>query len=288
MEYSIAKLGQNFARSASYAKYRLYKDVERFAAEIGPTQRVLDIGSGTQTPYRSLFQAEHYVGLDYFESTHVSADATNLPFRSKTASVVVATEVMEHLPEPQKALAEMNRVLEMGGDLVLTVPLIWGVHDYIDYQRWTARGLEEMLNKHGFEVSQLKQRGGIFSMIGSMIGQIPMQLFGKMNGQNRLRSLIYIAVWSTLAPVQWILAPLDVLDKKRDFTVGYSLLCCKVADLTTDKVAEHRKYVIADEDPGSESRLTTVHSSTSLSSTPHSPTLQPTNLALTDAAALDS
>jgi len=274
MSLSIAEQGRNFARSASYAKYRLCKDVERFASDIGLTHRVLDIGSGTQTPYRSLFQAEHYFGLDYFESTHVSADATNLPFESKIASVVVATEVMEHLSEPQKALAEMNRVLETGGHLVLTVPLIWGVHDYIDYQRWTARGLAEMLTKHGFNVVQLKQRGGIFSMIGSMIGQIPMQLFGKMDGQNRLRSLIYIGLWSMLAPIQWILAPLDVLDKRRDFTVGYSLLCCKVVDIVdvdvatesaaTESVVKHRNYAIYEEqEMVSTSSLSTTSYSTS-------------------------
>lgn len=243
MSSVIAEWGRNFARNASYAKYRLRKDVEEYAKLIGPSTRVLDIGSGTQTPYRSFFETDHYVGLDYFESTHVSADATNLPFRSNIASVVLATEVMEHLPEPQQALAEMNRVLEMGGHLVLTVPLIWGVHDYIDYQRWTARGLQEMLHRHGFGVSHLKPRGGIFSMIGCMIGQIPMQLFGKMDGQSRLRSTLYMLCWATLATVQWILAPLDRFDTRRDFTVGYSLLCCKVAELEPEQQAAHRTYV---------------------------------------------
>jgi len=244
MGVSVAELGRNFARSASYAKYRLRKDVEEYATMVGPTKRVLDIGSGTQTPYRDLFDTDHYVGLDYFESTHVSADATNLPFRSDVASLVVATEVMEHLPEPQKALAEMNRVLETGGYLLMTVPLIWGVHDYIDYQRWTARGLREMLNRHGFDVEVLKPRGGIFSMIGCMIGQIPMQIFGKMAGQSRLRSTLYMACWATLSTVQWILAPLDVLDRKRDFTVGYSLLCCKVAAVPTETLAGHRNCAL--------------------------------------------
>lgn len=242
MSNRIAEWGRNFARNASYAKYRLRKDVEEYAKLIGPSRRVLDIGSGTQTPYRSFFETEHYVGLDYFESTHVSADATNLPFRSNVASVVLATEVMEHLPHPQQALAEMNRVLEMGGHLVLTVPLIWGVHDYIDYQRWTARGLQEMLERHGFDVTHLKPRGGIFSMIGCMIGQIPMQLFGKMQGQGRLRSVLYMACWASLSTLQWILAPLDRFDTRRDFTVGYSLLCCKVAEPMSETHAVHRTY----------------------------------------------
>lgn len=265
MNASMAELGRNFARSASYAKYRLRKDVEEYAAEIGPTKRVLDIGSGTQTPYRDLFEADHYVGLDYFESTHVLADATDLPFRSGVASVVVATEVMEHLPEPQKALAEMNRVLETGGYLVMTVPLIWGVHDYIDYQRWTALGLQTMLNRHGFDVREITPRGGIFSMIGCMIGQIPMQIFGKMAGQSRLRSALYMACWVMLSTVQWILAPLDVLDRKRDFTVGYSLLCCKVAAVPTEMLAAHRNYVL----PSPESEPTLSESlSPTLSASP--------------------
>jgi SAM-dependent methyltransferase len=51
---------------------------------------------------------------------YLHADAQRLPFADRRFDVVVAAEVLEHLPDPERGLAEMARV--SSGDLVLSVP----------------------------------------------------------------------------------------------------------------------------------------------------------------------
>lgn len=50
------------------------------------------------------------------------ADAAHLPFADESFDLVVCSEVLEHLPDYQPALAEMRRVLKPTGVLAITVP----------------------------------------------------------------------------------------------------------------------------------------------------------------------
>ena len=49
-------------------------------------------------------------------------DITAIPVVDGHFDAVLCTEVFEHLPEPQKALAELARVLRPGGAMLLTAP----------------------------------------------------------------------------------------------------------------------------------------------------------------------
>jgi SAM-dependent methyltransferase len=55
----------------------------------------------------------------------VRGDALRLPFPSGAFDVVIASEILEHLPEDRAAIAEAARVLRPGGTLVVTVPRWW-------------------------------------------------------------------------------------------------------------------------------------------------------------------
>lgn len=46
----------------------------------------------------------------------------NLPFASSSLDVVIASEVVEHLPHPERVFEELSRVLAPGGLLLVTVP----------------------------------------------------------------------------------------------------------------------------------------------------------------------
>ncbi|HYB81742.1 MAG TPA: class I SAM-dependent methyltransferase [Mycobacterium sp.] len=52
----------------------------------------------------------------------VLGDALNLPYADQTFDCVIASEVLEHIPEDDLALAELVRVLKVGGTLVVSVP----------------------------------------------------------------------------------------------------------------------------------------------------------------------
>jgi SAM-dependent methyltransferase len=189
---------------------------------------MVDVGCGESTPYRALFDHRVYVGVDQFEYAGVQGNAESLPVASERADLVLCTEVLEHLPNPECALAEMYRVLTSDGFLVVTVPLIWGEHSYVDYQRWTESGLRMMLRSVGFQVLAVRRRGGVFGMLGSMVTQVPHQVFGRLDEQpNWLLKVLYVCSWLFTVPIPWILASLDGLDRDKAFTVGYSVLCQK-------------------------------------------------------------
>jgi SAM-dependent methyltransferase len=52
----------------------------------------------------------------------VCGDALNLPYADETFDCVIASEILEHIPEDDAAIAELVRVLKVGGTLAVSVP----------------------------------------------------------------------------------------------------------------------------------------------------------------------
>jgi SAM-dependent methyltransferase len=52
----------------------------------------------------------------------VLGDALHLPYADETFDCVIASEVLEHIPEDDAAIAELVRVLKVGGRLAISVP----------------------------------------------------------------------------------------------------------------------------------------------------------------------
>lgn len=95
--------------------------VEQYHLENSP---VLEVGCG-----RGAFQdlVAHYVGVDLSESVaryvhkpFFCASATALPFHDNSFEAVWSIHVLEHVPDPEKVLLEMRRVLKPDGLLFLS------------------------------------------------------------------------------------------------------------------------------------------------------------------------
>ena len=56
------------------------------------------------------------------EAGAVRGDALRLPFADESFDRVIASEVLEHIPDDQRAMAELSRVLRRGGTMAVTVP----------------------------------------------------------------------------------------------------------------------------------------------------------------------
>ena len=115
-----------------------YIDVEKNAASImgikenlvrvvkkyGMTgKKVLEVGSGTGQLQDIV---EDYTGLDlssavrrYYHKPFVAASATDMPFPDNSFDAMWSIWVLEHIPEPERALQEMRRVLKPGGVIFL-------------------------------------------------------------------------------------------------------------------------------------------------------------------------
>ena len=66
------------------------------------------------------------------------ADVMSLPYEDQSFYVVMAAHVLEHLPDPQRALAEMVRVLKPGGTVFLCVtrPSLFGALVRLLWRTW--------------------------------------------------------------------------------------------------------------------------------------------------------
>ena len=121
--------------------------------------KLLDFGCGNK-PYESLFNVTEYVGLDIVESGYpdeksaeVFYDGKKIPFNDNTFDSVLASEVFEHIFNPDEALLELNRVLKKGGNILITVPFVWFEHEIpYDFARYTSFGIEHLLRKNGFQI----------------------------------------------------------------------------------------------------------------------------------------
>jgi len=96
---------------------------------------VLDVGS-KHSPYRSHIKCEKYTRFDIDESSNpdICGDLHDTKIPDNSYDCVIATEVLEHLYDPQKAMEEIRRILKPGGCCILSTRFLYvyhpGPHDY--------------------------------------------------------------------------------------------------------------------------------------------------------------
>jgi SAM-dependent methyltransferase len=109
---------------------------------------------------------------DSYPST-VRCSVFALPFRAETFDGVICTEVLEHVPDPIKALEAVREVLRPGGHLYVTVPMTWGLHyEPHDYFRFTKYGLAHLAGVTQYEIEDLTPIGGLFTMILARLEEV--------------------------------------------------------------------------------------------------------------------
>lgn len=144
----------------------------------------LDIGCGVQ-PYRAMLTAapsriSHYTGMDLAAQqvkTYAGVppdivwDGRTIPLDAASVDSAMATEVLEHCPDPLAVLRESHRVIKPGGMLFLTVPFLWPLHDVpYDEHRYTPFALERLLKDACFTQVEVKGLGGWDASLGQMLG----------------------------------------------------------------------------------------------------------------------
>jgi SAM-dependent methyltransferase len=151
-----------YGGSGNSSRAYLHAFLARAGRTVEPGQLVLDAGAG-QAPYRDLFAHAAYETADflavkgkrYAEPDYV-CDLAKIPVEDERFDHVILTQVLEHIPEPAKVLAELHRVLRPGGTLWLTAPLFYAEHEKpYDFFRYTQFGLRHLLESAGFEVQEL-------------------------------------------------------------------------------------------------------------------------------------
>jgi SAM-dependent methyltransferase len=118
---SSAQGGFNPSFQRHRAEYRLC------APLLGPG-RVLDLGCGTGHSYRELAPREtvgtdlHAKALEGQERETHACDMRSLPFADGSFQSVISIHAIEHVPDPERVMAEVVRVLQAGGRAIFGTP----------------------------------------------------------------------------------------------------------------------------------------------------------------------
>ena len=162
--------------------------------DLQPGMRVLDLGCGRGRHLHALYWHDvplDVVGVDlshgevkaafdgFFQlpppepfselrsATTSAADAARLPFKNQSFDRIICSEVLEHVPDPDLVLAEIERILKPGGlfisKTVCNLPLKWrimklilplvqmlGKAPYVNFM--SAQQWENIIESGGFKI----------------------------------------------------------------------------------------------------------------------------------------
>ena len=145
-------------------------------------QRILDAGAG-ELRNKPLCTHLHYVSQDLCQydgkgdekglqkgnwdtrQVDIVCDITTIPEPDASFDAILCSEVLEHLPDPPKAIGEFARLLKPEGRLILTAPFASLVH-FAPYHYCTGFSrywYEYYLPRYGFTIEELTPNGDWFS-----------------------------------------------------------------------------------------------------------------------------
>lgn len=163
--------------------------------------RALDCGCGNQ-PFRTAILAHgfHYESLDvtqnrmnnvdYICALDESADIFNAKINNQY-SLVLVTEVLEHVSNWYAAFANIAFAMEAGGYALLTAPFFYPLHEEPhDYCRPTVHQFMKLSRAAGLEVISISKCGGAVDIIGTILGATRIQYSSSNRVLNRVVNYI--------------------------------------------------------------------------------------------------
>jgi len=217
----------------------------------------LDAGAGPQGKKKFLTQKNYLYESSDFESVFDPSSLTkqtyicsveNLPMEDCRYDVIISIQVLEHLEKPEKALAEMSRVLKTDGMIFLTTNFLYPRHgEPFDFFRFTLNGLISLSERSGLKVKSISPHGGFLAMCAQFLHEVPLYfrnfiIFGNSHPSfdQRPRKRRIPFLFMMLLPIfvlnfatqilSLLLHSIDFLDKTNRYTLGYSLVLTKFQD----------------------------------------------------------
>ncbi len=170
------ELSDSYSNNAvSYIRNKRLKSINKY---IKKEDKVLEIGCGSGNILK-LINSKNIYGLDISpkmieickktipNGNFIAGDAENLPYEDNFFDKVIISEVLYYLPDLEKALKEVNRVLKKNGLLLITSLnkkynfvktlvniLKIGVHDNVSLSYISLNYLKNSLQKN-FKIEEI-------------------------------------------------------------------------------------------------------------------------------------
>lgn len=138
-------------RTWSYWRKENYHFLKEELGKMNKDSVLVDLGAG-QSDFLELTSAFKLCAVDLYPypGIQVVCDLEHsLPFKDKSVDIVLLTNLLEHVREPNAVLEECYRILKPGGMLLGTVPFMIQIHQRpYDFYRYTEYNLEYLFTKH--------------------------------------------------------------------------------------------------------------------------------------------
>jgi SAM-dependent methyltransferase len=188
--------------------------LESFFKSIGKKECLLDLGCGPR-PYYSIYQPyfTKTIGADLADSPFpkkeidIYCSATEVPLPDESVDIILCTEVLHDLPEPDLFFAEVKRLLKKGGILAMTSPFVVPIVDgSYDHYRYTKQGLTYRIEKSGLTVKSIEEVGDLFGTIITLSIKPTLKFFNIFSKTFRIK-----AIYSVYNPFLFLFAVLPQL-----------------------------------------------------------------------------
>ncbi len=131
--------------------------------------RVMDIGGKDRGAFiKPRHKVDEWFVVDIASSNEpdLLADVCDLSeLNDEQFDVVNATELFEHVSDPEQGLRECVRVLKTGGTMIISMPFLFPIHaDPSDFQRWTEHKWRQEAAAVGLEIEELIPMGRYFTV----------------------------------------------------------------------------------------------------------------------------
>lgn len=189
---SWERTARRFQLDAAYQEPLLTSQVATGLTQVGPQARTLDCGVGNgslsialdsilanpaeyhgiDTSAEMLVQASSMMQHAGLRAHLKQADVLSLPYDDQSFDVVMAAHVIEHLPDPQRALKEMIRVLKPGGMVFVCITRnsLFGILVQFRWRTWAITEQQGVAWLHdcqladiGYQPVQLGSCAGVAS-----------------------------------------------------------------------------------------------------------------------------
>jgi SAM-dependent methyltransferase len=192
--------------------------------------RVLDIGAGEAT-LRARVPHARYVAIDRgighagwdYSGLDAVGDAQAIPVAGASFDAVVSKQVLEHLPDPARAVGEIARVLAPGGVALLSTNQQWPQHQKPhDYFRFTSYGLRLCFEQAGLVVEDMQAMGGAFGVLLFQFGQVfSPEIWARSARARRMLGVLFVPIAWLMKLLLPLASALDRLDRAKDNTLGW-------------------------------------------------------------------
>lgn len=155
---------------------------------------ILDVGAG-EMPYKQFCKNLNYKSQDFgkysgenvstgiksgkydTQNVDIISDITDIPVKNNSFDYVLCTEVLEHVPDPLKALREISRINKEG--LILTTPFASLTHfyPYFFYTGFSDEFYRTHLPVLGYKIKEIHMYGNYFDLIGIELMRLPLMVF---------------------------------------------------------------------------------------------------------------